>query len=293
MIITLLILSIIDTMIRCNKKTLAGLLLFGIATFPGFAQEDLMNYDNSLKFARYLSQSRQYEFAAEEYERLHFQWPGDTTVSLELVTTYRLNQDCSQFLNSYQILANDQRLYTHKSFSKEYLRFCLSCKIEHPLYFDIASTLDQEEEVFYTLGYYWARQQYDSAFSFNSRNAAILSESHPQLFSLTRSFQMQKFKKPALAMAMSAVLPGSGKAYSKRWGDAAISFILVSTSAFASYRAFKRKGISSVNGWIFGGVAFSFYSSNIYGSYKSAKRYNEDLRIQYQNNAESTIYNAF
>ncbi len=280
-------------MIRCNKKTLAGILLFCIAAFPGFAQEDLMNYDNSLKFARYLSQSRQYEFAAEEYERLHFQWPDDTTVSLELVTTYRLNRDCSQFLNSYQILSRNNSLYTQESFSKEYLRFCLSCKIEHPLYLDITSTLDQDEKAFYTLGYYWALQQYDSAFSFNSRNADILSEYHPQLFSLTQSFQMQRFKSPALAMAMSAVLPGSGKAYSKRWGDAAISFILVSTSAFASYRAFKRKGIKSVNGWIFGGVAFSFYSSNIYGSYKSAKRYNEDLRKQYQNNAESTIYNAF
>ncbi|MDF1576692.1 MAG: hypothetical protein P1P86_16015 [Bacteroidales bacterium] len=252
-----------------------------------------MNYDNSLKFARYLSQSRQYDFAAEEYERLHFQWPDDTTVSLELVSTYRLNQDCSQFYNSFQILSSNNRIFNQKSFSREYLKFCLSCKMEHPLYFDITSTLDQDEKAFYTLGYYWALQQYDSAFSFNSRNADILSENNPQLFSLTQSFQMQRFKNPVLAMAMSAVLPGSGKAYSKRWGDATVSFILVSTSAFASYRAFKRKGIKSVNGWIFGGVAFSFYSSNIYGSYKSAKRYNEDLRIQYQNNAESTIYNSF
>lgn len=252
-----------------------------------------MNYDNSLKFARYLSHTHQYDFAAEEYERLHFQWPDDTTISLELVTTYRLNRDCSQFLNSYQVLSSNNRIFSQRSFSREYLRFCLSCKIEHPLYFDITSTLDQDEKAFYTLGYYWAHQQYDSAFSFNSRKADILSENNPQLFSLTQSFQMQRFKSPVLAMALSTVLPGSGKAYSKRWGDATISFILVSTSAFVSYRAFKRKGIKSVNGWIFGGVAFSFYSSNIYGSYKSAKRYNEDLRIQYQNNAESAIYNSF
>lgn len=280
-------------MIRCNKNNLVGILLSCITTFPVFAQEDLMNYENTLKFARYLNQTRQYDFAAEEYERLHFQWPDDNTVSLELVTTYRLNGDCSQFLRSYQILSSNNSLYQLKSFSKEYLRFCLSCKIAHPLYFDIASTLGGDEEALYTLGYYWAHQQYDSVFSFNTRNADVLSETHPQLFSLTQSFQMQVFKKPVLAMAMSAVLPGSGKAYSKRWGDAAISFLLVSTSTYASYRAFKRKGIKSVNGWVFGGVAFSFYLSNIYGSYKSAKRYNEDLRIQYQNNAESTIYRSF
>ena len=280
-------------MIRCNKKILLGIFLSCIAAIPAFGQEDLLNYKNSLKFARYLSQTRQYDFASEEYERLHFQWPDDTTVSLELVTTFRLNSDCSQFLRSFQILSDNNGLYKHKSFSREYLRFCLSCKVAHPLYFDIVSTMERDEEALYTLGYYWAHQQYDSAFSYNTRNADVLSENHPQLFSLTQSFQLQVFKKPGLAMAMSAVLPGSGRAYSKRWADAAISFLLVSTSTFASYRAFKRKGIQSVNGWVFGGVAFSFYISNIYGSYKSAKRYNEDLRIQYQNNAESTIYRSF
>ncbi len=280
-------------MIQCSKKKLVGILIFCIATIPAFAQQDLLDYDNSLKFARFLSNTQQYDFAAEEYERLHFNWPNDTTVALELVSTYRLNQDCSQFLNSYHIISTDNRIFAQKSFSKEYLRFCLICKIEHPQYFDVTSTLDLDEKAFYTLSYYWTNQHYDSAFAFNSKNADILSENNLQLYSLTQTFQEQKFKKPILAMAMSAILPGSGKAYSKRWGDAAISFILVSTSAFASYRAFKRKGIKSINGWIFGGVSLSFYSSNIYGSYKSAKRYNEDLRLQYQNNAESTIYNTF
>jgi hypothetical protein len=280
-------------MIQCNNKNLLGILFLCIATLPAFAQQDLMNHDNSLRFARYLNRTHQYDFAAEEYERLHFQWPDDTIICLELVTTYRLNRDCSQFLNSFQIMSTNNRIFNQKSFSREYLRFCLTCKIEHPLYFDVVSSLDQDEKAFYTLGYYWANQQYDSAFAFSSRNADLLSESSSQLLSLTQSFQMQRFKKPFLALAMSTVLPGSGKAYSKRWADATISFLLVSTSAYASYRAFKRKGIKSVNGWIFGGVSFSFYLSNIYGSYKSAKHYNEDLRIQYQNNAESTIYNSF
>lgn len=280
-------------MIQCSKKKLLGILTLCMALIPAIAQEDLLNYDNSLKFARYLNNTHQYDFAAQEYERLHFLWPADTTVVLELVTTYRLNRDCSQFPNAYKILSADNRLFTRKSFSRAYLKFCLYCKIEHPLYFDVSASLNLSEEAFYNLGYYWANQRYDSAFSYSSRNAHILSEKSPQLFSLTQSFQQLKYKKPLLAMAMSSVLPGSGKAYSKRWGDASISFILVASSAFASYRAFKQKGIKSVNGWIFGGVAFSFYSSNIYGSYKAAKGYNEDLRKQFQNNAESTIYNSF
>lgn len=280
-------------MIQCSKNKILGIFILCIASIPAYAQQDLLNYDNSLKFARYLNNTHQYDFAAEEYERLHFLWPEDSTVALELVTTYRLNRDCSQFPNSYKILSADNRLFTQNSFSKEYLKFCISCKIEHPLFFNVSSSLNLSEETFFTLSYYWANQRYDSAFSYSSRNAQILSEKSPQLYSLTQSFQQLKYKKPILAMAMSSVLPGSGKAYSKRWGDASISFILVASSAFASYRAFKQKGMKSVNGWIFGGVAFSFYSSNIYGSYKAAKRYNEDIRKQFQNNAERTIYNSF
>jgi len=280
-------------MIQCSKKNLVGILIFCIATLPAFAQRDLLNYENTLKFARYLNNTQQYTFATEEYERLHFLWPEDPTVALELVSTYRLNQDCKQFFNAYQIIAKDNRIFSQESFSREYLRFCLRCNIEHPLYFDVSSTLTPEENTFYNLGYYWTSQQHDSAFSYASRNADMLSETHPQLLSLTQEFEQQRFKKPMLALAMSTLLPGSGKAYSKKWGDATISFVLVASSAFVSYRAFKQKGIKSFNGWVFGGVALSFYSSNIYGSYKSAKRYNEDLRKQYQNNAESTIYNSF
>lgn len=92
---------------------------------------------------------------------------------------------------------------------------------------------------------------------------------------------------------MSTIIPGSGKAYSKRWGDAVISFLFVTTNAYASYRAFNKKGIKSVNGWIFGGLAFSFYSANLWGSAKAARIYNSQLLQGYQDHAESIIYNNF
>jgi TM2 domain-containing membrane protein YozV len=92
---------------------------------------------------------------------------------------------------------------------------------------------------------------------------------------------------------MSAIIPGSGKAYSKRWGDAIISFIFVGTNTFAAYRAFSKKGINSTNGWIFGSLAFSFYSANLWGSFKAAKNYNNHIKHSYQQNAENIIYTSF
>ena len=272
----------------------AIILLTGlIIGIPAIAQQDLLDYDHTLTFARYLSNTRQYPFAAQEYERLHFLWPDDTMVIRELVKTYRLDQECSQFPNAYRMMTEKERLWKNEAFAREYLKFCLTCGIDHPQYFNIAPMLEPAEAGLYRLGYYWTTQQYDSAFSYNDLESEMLSANHPALYNLTVNFENQKYKKAWLAMALSAILPGSGKAYSKRWGDAAISFLLVSTSAFASYRAFNRKGIKSVNGWIFGGVAFSFYSSNIYGSFKAARNHNEDIRKQYQEDARRIVYSYF
>jgi len=280
-------------MIPFNRYQLIAALIFSAVTGTIFAQKDLLDYENTLKFARYLNNTQQYEFAAQEYERLNFLWPDDTTIILELVKTYRLNRDCDQFPDAYRLLSTGNRVYRSKSMAREYLRFCLTCRIEHPLYFDIASRMDQQENAFFSLGYYWARQQYDSLFAYNRRNQEIISGSYPQLYSLTADFENQKYKKPAIALAMSALVPGSGKAYSGRWGDAAISFLFVTSGAYASYRAFRKKGISSFNGWLFGGVAFSFYASNLFGSFKAARNYNKDLRNQYQHHAEHIIHHSF
>jgi hypothetical protein len=278
-------------MIRYSKRPLYAILICFAAVVHLHAQQDLLNYDNSLKFARYLQRTQQYDFAAQEYERLNYLWPDDTTIILELVTNYRLNHDCSQFENAYELISKENRLLDHPAFAKEYLRFCLTCKREHPLYHPITATLNDTEKGFYTLGYYWANQQYDSAFAMV--NSESFSVDPSPLFTLTREFEQEKYKKPALALALSAVIPGSGKAYSKRWGDAAISFIFVSSSAFASYRAFKKKGVKSVNGWLFGGVAFSFYASNLYGSFKAARGYNDDLRMEYHQHAETIIHRSY
>ena len=260
---------------------------------PALAQQDLLDYDRSLKFARYLNNTKQYSFSAGEYERLNFLWPEDSAVQLELVRTYRFNNDCAQFSASVNMISANHRLFLYPSYAREYLRFCLGCKIEHPLYSSVTNSLEPGEEAFYTLGYLWITQKHDSAFVYNSRNADLLSRTTPRLHSLTNEYENQKYKSPALALFMSSIVPGSGKAYSGRWADASMSLLFVTTSAYASYRAFRKKGISSFNGWLFGGISISFYTSNLYGSYKSARKHNEDLRFQYQKDAEGIIYNSF
>jgi hypothetical protein len=280
-------------MTRLNKKYCLLWILVLLSPLFSAAQQNLFNYENSLRFARYLGTTKQYAFAAEEYERLNFLYPDDTTVIFELVQTYRFNHQCAKLRPSFGLLSENGRIYNTPVYTKEYLRFVLDCKVADPDFFNLVSLLPPEDKTFYTLGYYWVNQSHDSLFGYYKHESSLLKPMHRDLFELTQKFESQKYKSPTLALMMSAIIPGSGKAYTKRWSDAVFSFLFVGANSYASYRAFHKKGAKSINGWIFGGLAFSFYSANLYGSAKAARNYNNSLRETYQNNAENIIYNSY
>lgn len=269
------------------------LILFSITAQNALAQQNLLDFDSSLKFARYLTTTQQLNFASQEYERINFLWPNDSVIILELTQTYRLNKQCEKLNPSYELLSKENRLFKKVDFTKEYLRFSMTCRTDDKNYRGLISYLTPEEQTFYTSGYFWVNKQYDSLFNYYSREKDLLARANINLHDLTNSFIGQKYKSPFLASMMSTILPGSGKAYSKRWGDAFISFLFVGTNSYASYRAFKKKGINSVNGWIFGSLAVSFYSANIWGSAKAAKNYNSRIKDKFQVDAENIIYNSF
>jgi len=276
-----------------GKKIILTLAWSCIITLSVSSQENLLDYNNSLEFARYLRSTRQYGFAMEEYERLHFLWPSDTTIRLELVQSYRLNGQCDRLDHSFSILQDN--IYSKHSLpaAKEYLAFSLTCRSGSERFFDLTEMLKPGDRSFFELSYFWVSGKYDSAFNYCDQNAELIMANNPGLYRLTYNFENEKYKSPALAVIMSAVIPGSGKAYSDRWGDAIVSFLFIGSNAWAAYRAFDKKGIKSVNGWIFGSLAFSFYSANLWGSAKAAKTYNSDVRKRYQDNAELIIYNSF
>lgn len=229
----------------------------------------------------------------QEYERLNFLWPGDSSVIIELVQAYSLNNQCDKLDMAFIMIQNNIFHYNSLQSAREYLNFSLKCKSESYRFFEISSKLNPDERSFYELGYYWVTKEYNSAINYCHIHGESARTRKPELVQLTYDFENEKFKSPSVSLLMSAVIPGSGKLYSNRFGDALISFLSITTNAYASYRAFNKKGIKSVNGWIFGSLAFSFYSANLWGSAKSAKKYNSDLKLRYQNNAENIIYSSF
>jgi hypothetical protein len=99
-------------------------------------------------------------------------------------------------------------------------------------------------------------------------------------------------KSPALAALMSAVVPGTGKAYSNNWKDGLVSLFFTAGMAFQSYRNFNKFGTNNHRGWIYGGIGLGFYLGNIYGSVKSTKDYNRK-NINVLQHEASVLFNTY
>jgi len=84
-------------------------------------------------------------------------------------------------------------------------------------------------------------------------------------------------KKRWLAGAMSALVPGSGKAYAGRYADGMYSLALVGLTGWQAWEGFRRDGTQSVRGWIYGTLGSALYLGNIYGSVVAVEIYNDSL----------------
>lgn len=81
-------------------------------------------------------------------------------------------------------------------------------------------------------------------------------------------------KKPWVAAALAAAVPGLGKIYTSEWEDGLYTFAYVALSTWLAVDGFEKDGSKSVKGWLFGGLAGTLYFGNIYGAVESARRLN-------------------
>jgi hypothetical protein len=89
---------------------------------------------------------------------------------------------------------------------------------------------------------------------------------------------------------MSTFIPGSGKIYTKNWQDGLIALLFVASNAWQAYRGFSKDGVKSTYGWVFGSIGAGFWLGNIYGSYKSAQKFNKQIQKGYHDKISGVIY---
>jgi hypothetical protein len=100
---------------------------------------------------------------------------------------------------------------------------------------------------------------------------------------LTEKAGQTKFKSPFMAGGFSAIIPGTGKFYTKNWNDGLFSMLFIASTAWQAYRGFSEHGTKSAYGWTFAGLSVSFYIGNIFGGVKAARRYNTMKRNEIEN----------
>ena len=241
---------------------------------PAFSQ-NLYDIANSKEFARYLYRSQQYSLASIELERLLFIQPENDTLRETLVRSYMLNKDYvvsikrldSFFPNPREIKKPFDDLFAYSLLADK--------KTERARTFLSSNeTLEPEKRQYYQAFSYLLEQDYKQADKLLSEIPNTNTTLAP-LRDLSKEGVSMRHKSGGLAMAMSAIVPGSGKFYTGDWKDGIISLISIGVTGYQAIHGFQVKGTKSAYGWIYGTIATGFYLGNIYGSFTSAKRFNK------------------
>ncbi len=126
-----------------------------------------------------------------------------------------------------------------------------------------------------------------------SENEDIRRVSSEVLLSLGR-FQEGEKKRPWLAGALSALLPGSGQFYAGHDADAVSAFFFNAMflgSAAVMYDLESRSGSPHTASVLYGLIGLLFYASNITGAVNSATRFNTHQERLFQERVRNTFFN--
>lgn len=240
--------------------------------------QDLFDLRNSTVFANHLYETGQYDLASTEFERLVFLSREDDSLQVKLIRSYERSGNTARGISRIEELS-EKGEEMNAEMSRIYIGLLLKngevSKAED--FLKQYPKLTRTEKLFY--------QMSASAFSSNWQKAKILVDSleekqfrhKPEFQGIVADAINIDYKKPLIAAALSGIVPGAGKFYTKDWKDGLISFVMFAGSGWQSYRSFRRQGSDSVRGWLFASITTGFYVGNIYGSFKAAKKYNRNL----------------
>jgi hypothetical protein len=279
------------------KKNKIVIILTGVLIFHAqiFLAQDLKDPEHTLKFADYLFRTRQFELASEEYERLVFFDSLNYNSKLKLIKSYRFSNNYKVALEKFDCFFKDSLNKLRVDFAEEYLKNLILDKKNQQAYsyLDKNISLEQGFRQTYQLGSLLLERKWDTAFHYALKHPVTSIKKNADLHVVAFQSKQAKYKKPFGAAVFSAIIPGTGKMYTKNWKDGFISLMFVGVNTWQAYRGFNKSGKSSVYGWVFTGFATSFYIGNVFGSYKSAKKYNKKLDDEIYNKAWHLVVDDF
>ncbi len=244
------------------------ILLLCLAALTSTAQ-NLYDTVHTKIFAEYLYNTQQYEFAAEEYSRL-----ADSTYSISLDYAFKT-------VECYSII------YQYKNAENTFAKYILpQCKNRPELYFNYVKLLIQSEDYAKAYSYCDSLQTPYTIKGTNIKtclaiiNKTTVNSDNPQLTPEVKSFCQNKLdqKSMAVAVSMSAIVPGTGRIYCGYVREGIMAFLRSGFDLAHVAYGFHKYGYKDPYPLFFASLSACFYVGNIFGTVKSVKKRNNSIK---------------
>ena len=285
-----------------------ALLIFVMFASVASAQVDYYSPENVLQFADFLFEEGDYLRAAGEYQRYLYYARLENTpteenqitarnareaVHYKIALCYRLGGKPMRAIDTFETLLqkHPQSPFANRAYYQLGVSYFLMEQFSDAVQF-LQNTLPRitdarlhtEAKQLIGLAYLMQKQwrEADEVFMALQASAVAIGTDKAAMYRqyAVRGANLPN-RNPFLAGILSTMLPGAGRLYTGRTGDAIASLIIVGFTGWQAYDGFNRDGITSVKGWTFGTIGGAFYLGNIYGSVISARVYNRTVENEF------------
>lgn len=229
-----------------------------------------LNIEEIKEFADHLFSEEDYLRSAIEYERyLYYSEEQADTVLFKLGLSHQMRDKYNYAARSFKKLMNDE-----SSRLKDQARLAYLYNLYRAEAWDSLKQIKyrNKEEFFF---YYSAFREDTNGSSLKLEQTGLTAKELDKYQSIEKQKNKLKKKNPLFAGFLSAILPGLGRWYTDKRGDAVYSFTMTGLSGLVSYLAFGKDLI--ITGVVGSGITITFYLGSIYGSYIGARIHNQNL----------------
>jgi len=248
---------------------------------------DLFSPSNIKKFGDYLYCQQDYLRAIEEYRQYLTKEVNDT-LEFKIALAYSKMENYKKAGEKFAVIKESSPYYLVSKLEEMKSLFQSE---------DFSALRDSFRSEWHekNIGFDKAKSLYNFSFLFTKEilpnEQKFLDSFSNEFFAVIKKYYEWKKdppeKDPLTAAILSAIIPGSGKFYTREYSDGIWAFLASVGFAYLSYDNFHAK--HEFRGWLFGGLAAGFYAGNIYGAAASAQLYNAKIHFDFVNDLKEFL----
>jgi hypothetical protein len=252
--------------------------------------QNLYDSANTSRFGNYLYNTGQYEDALLEFQT-HIGWANtnDTLSSKFLGCYLKLNRAEDGLMKAKQLFPTLSTMPILSS--KVYVRLLKKQDqwAQASDFVEKSKTLMADQKAIYDMRFAMQTCNWKLALNKYHTYDSLGMDGVKAYKSILDEALIAKYKQPLKAAVLSTIVPGLGKIYTGDVKDAIFAFVVTGVSAFQAIRGFQVRGTRSVYGYLYAGFTLGFYTGNIYGSWRSAKKHNHRINDEFLNAADRVV----